>query len=494
MSIDSVEIAGLEKEKPVAVVGLGISGLASVQALHEYGYQVLAIDSSPESLEKVEKLQLPGVKSECVPAGINQAEMVDKYNIKTVIVSPALPATGEFFAYGNHKGWQMLGEIELAWRVRSEKAKQALWLGITGTNGKTTTTSLLANIFTEAGYYAPALGNIGAPVVLQAMDNETGPDIFVCELSSFQLHSVTSVSLDASVLLNLADDHLDWHGSFQEYMLAKANIFHNNRLACVYPVSNSSIRTLVEEAEVQEGCRAVGTTLGVPGLGEIGLVEDLIVDRAFYSKRYNAGNPILSLSELKHISGTDKIPSHLLEDIIAACSISLAGGLDSEQIRKGISTFSLGAHRISLVSTTAEGVRWIDDSKATNAHAALASISAQEDGKCVWIAGGIAKGAQFHDLVAKVASKIAGVVVIGKDKTPILEALEQHAPHAPIYLVPTEGDGKEVMRCAVRASKKMVPASGSVLLAPACASMDEFISYAHRGELFAQAVKDLEEA
>lgn len=483
----------LQTDLPVAVVGLARSGLASVQALSQSGFTVLALDSNAQAVAKLADLNLPRVEV-CCCANEEQITQITQHGIKQVVVSPGIPATGEFYAQAQLADLWLLSEVELAWQLRSPSAKKAKWVGVTGTNGKTTTTSLIAHIIRSAGYKATALGNIGVPIASMALaQEEEAPEVFVCELSSFQLHSTFSMSLDVSVYLNLDADHLDWHGSFEQYAKAKAQIFENTKLAAFYPVGDKRVQQLIQAAEVEEGARAIGITLETPQVGQIGIVDDLLVERAFFPQRYTQARELMTLPNLVHLTG-GKIPGpHLVYDVLAACGVCLALGLSLTEIRAGVANFQLAAHRCEPVLLDERKVLWINDSKATNAHAALPSLVSQEIGKCVWIVGGLAKGAQFIDLVQQVIDRLSAVIVIGVDQTAWQTAISDVSiPNGVHYLSPST-NGKEVMRQAVKLADSLVPVQGSVLLAPACASMDQFLDYEARGRMFVQCVKELKQ-
>lgn len=466
-----IELAGAR----ISVVGLGASGRAALDVAATLGARTRGFDAREEAVDAAR-----GVGGELLalvdPAELARAATDDA---DIVVVSPGIPAHAPIYARAAERGIPVWSEVELAWQLRARRAdgSSAPWLTITGTNGKTTTVSMTSTILTEAGLVAPAVGNVGTPIVEVAARGDV--DALAVELSSFQLHSTRSVSPLASVCLNVAPDHLDWHGGHEAYRAAKARVYERTRKACVY--TDAGTRAMVEDADVIAGARAVGTTLGVPRLGEIGVVEDLIVDRAFAS-------PAVELATLADFTAFGVLPAHVLTNALAAAALARAYGVEAADIGRGLRAVTPGEHRISLVATR-NGVRYVNDSKATNAHAAAASLSAQEEGTCVWIAGGLAKGARFDELVAHARTRLRGVVVIGEDREPIVSALERHAPDVPRFEVGSADHG-EVMRRAVEAATRFAREGDTVLLAPACASMDQFADYADRGEKFAQAVKE----
>jgi UDP-N-acetylmuramoylalanine--D-glutamate ligase len=284
----------------------------------------------------------------------------------------------------------------------------------------------------------------------------------------------------ASAVLNVAEDHVDWHGSREAYVAAKARVYERTQVACVYNVADPETERLVREAEVEEGCRAIGFTLGVPSVGMVGVVEDVLVDRAFVPERDT------SAAELATVADVRPPAPHNVANALAAAALARAAGIDARAVRDGLRAFVPGGHRITEVGRVA-GVAYVDDSKATNPHAAASSLTAFDH--VVWIAGGLAKGASFDALVEAQGSRLRGAVLLGADRGIIAAALARHAPDVPVVeLASTE---TEVMVEAVRAAAGLAEPGDTVLLAPACASMDIFRSYADRGDSFAAAVSGL---
>ena len=355
------------------------------------------------------------------------------------------------------------GDVELAWRLRKPlpgTGEPAPWLAVTGTNGKTTTVQMLASILTAAGKRTAAVGNVGVSV-LDAVLAEEPYDVLAVELSSYQLHWAPSLRPYSAAVLNLAPDHLDWHGSMEAYAADKGRIYEGNVVACVYNLADPATEALVREADVEEGCRAIGFGLGAPGPSNFGVVDGLLVDRAFVEDRAR------NAAELGAVEDVNPPAPHNIANALAAAALARAYGVEPKAVREGLRAFRPDAHRIAEVGTVRE-VTYIDDSKATNTHAAAASLAAYRP--IVWIAGGLAKGATFDDLVQGAAERLRAVVLIGQDRALIREALERHAPDVPV-IDAAEGQ--------------------TVLLAPACASMDMFTNYGERGDLFAAAVREL---
>ncbi|MDO9495432.1 MAG: UDP-N-acetylmuramoyl-L-alanine--D-glutamate ligase, partial [Nocardioides sp.] len=359
---------------------------------------------------------------------------------------------------------------------------------VTGTNGKTTTVQMLDSILRAAGLRSRAVGNVGTPIVEAVMDPEPY-DVFAVELSSFQLHYTDSMSPQASAVLNVAEDHLDWYdgpSAMADYAADKGRIYERTQLACVYNVADPATEELVRGADVAEGARAIGFTLGTPAVGMVGLVEDVLADRAFLEQRDSSAAELCTLGDL-----ASQAP-HFVANALAAAALARAHGVSQAAVRDGLRAFRPDGHRIAFVAER-DGVAWVDDSKATNPHAARSSLQAYES--VVWVAGGLAKGARFDELVQAVRGRLRGVVLIGRDRQVIAEALSRHAPDVRVIAVDggetdVQDGGQALMRRVVDAAAALAGAGDTVLLAPGCASMDQFTSYAARGDAFAAAVRD----
>ncbi|MBP3223391.1 MAG: UDP-N-acetylmuramoyl-L-alanine--D-glutamate ligase [Actinomycetaceae bacterium] len=482
--------AQLFKDKRVAVVGLGKSGLAVIETLAKHTQAIVgAFDAHEEALESVCASCV--VVKESAEGDTLLAQQVMEFDPDIIVAAPGISEHAPLYALARGKGVEIISEIELAWRLRAcdSKDKCAPWICITGTNGKTTVTSLTALILKEAGLTNEPIGNIGTPAITEiTRTDDKAAQAFVLELSSFQLASTRSVSPWASVCLNFDDDHLEWHGNQQQYWNAKAKVYEHVQHACIYPTGNSVVQEMVDCADVVEGARAVGVTVGVPSVGEIGVIEDLIIDRAFGENRFREAVEICQLSDLSHLYAGDEIPYHVLYNVLVACSLARSLQIDPSIIRRAISKFSLGHHRIEHIDTVNE-IHFVDDSKATNAHAALASVRSFRDRSVVWIVGGLAKGARFEKLVHECVYKLKSVVVIGTEQDVWKDAFKGH--DVPVTYISSQHDN--VMDEAVSCAYNSADSGDVVLLAPACASMDQFVSYADRGDKFAQAVRGLHE-
>jgi UDP-N-acetylmuramoylalanine--D-glutamate ligase len=455
--------------RPVLVVGYGVSGRAAARALAAHGAIVTTVDEHAPDADRADP------------------DVIDPTAFDLLLASPGWAPARSVLARAVSAGVPVWSEIELGWRVRAHRpAGPAPWLAVTGTNGKTTTVGMLESILLAAGLRARAVGNVG-PTVVEAVVDPT-VDVLAVELSSFQLHFTQSLAAQASACLNVASDHLDWHGSYAGYLADKGRIFERTQRACVFNVNDPATEALVRGADVEEGCVAIGFTAGAPRVGQLGVVDDVLVDRGLAPERQTHAVELATIADLGHLTGPDgRVPRHVVEDALAAAALALAHGVEPTHVRDGLRAYRSGAHRLTDVGRHA-GVAFVDDSKATNAHAAEAALRSFGPHTVVWIAGGLAKGAEFDDLVERCADRLRAVVLIGVDRDPLRRALERHAAAIPVFEVDAN-DTEGVMTRAVVAARRFAVEGDTVLLAPACASMDQFVSYADRGDQFIAAVR-----
>ncbi len=443
---------------PVVVAGAGVSGEASARVLRDLGAVVTVVDGSAEALD------LLAAQGFSVASGL-------PVEVALVVTSPGFRPTAPVLVEAAARGAEVIGEVELAWRLAHLPGRRAVpWLALTGTNGKTTTVKMLEAMLVAAGHRTVAAGNVGLPLV-DAVDGSY--DVLAVELSSFQLHWSRSLRPHTGALLNLADDHTDWHGSFGDYTRAKAHI-----LAADVAVGNAdddAVRGLLAHASAQQ----VGFTLRTPRAGEVGVVEHLLVDRAFPDVP-GEGTELATLDDIG-------VPGdHNVANALAAAAMARSFGVPASAVREGLRSFVPEPHRNTLVAVLGE-VSWVDDSKATNPHAAAASLAAYRP--VVWVAGGLLKGADVDDLVRQAAPRLRAAVLLGTDRAVLRDALSRHAPEVPVVEVARLDTG--AMQEVVEAARSLARPGDTVLLAPAAASMDCFTDYKQRGDLFADAVMSL---
>jgi len=461
----------------VAVVGLAKTGFSVADTLNELGAELLVVTESadPEILDIIEVL---GINNLVAPLG-ELVAAIDEFAPDLVIVSPGISPTNPIIQNVSAKGIPIWGDVDLAWRLRDRFDNNQEWICVTGTNGKTTVVELTEAMLLSAGVKSVACGNIGKPI-LDCIRDPAEFEVLVVELSSFQLHYLNEIEPFSAACLNVAEDHLDWHGSFDAYRNSKARIYEGTRVACVYNLEDSTTEQLVQAATVQDGARAIGFGLGTPKPSNLGYVDEFLVDRAFLEQRADSA---LEIATLEDFQGLGVLTPHLLSNIAAATALARSFGVPPAACREALRNFRVSSHRIELVLEK-DGVRYIDDSKATNAHAAAASLSSFE--KVVWILGGQLKGVDISELIAKFAPRLRAAIIIGAERAEILSIFSETAPQVPLFEV---SDEKLVMEAAVHLAKQAAEPGDVVLLAPAAASMDQFASYQDRGNKFAQAVR-----
>ena len=453
-------------ERRIVVAGAGVTGQAVAAALIERGAHVIFADEKEVQLEGFE---------------VKHPTQFSGEDFDTLFVSPGWNESNPLVLLARTEGKDILNEIDFAWHVKQEKFPKQKWLALTGTNGKTTTVEMVAHIFATAGLQARACGNVGTTVIEVITGAET-LDYLVLELSSFQLHWLKDAQFISSAILNIADDHVDWHGSFDAYANDKISILDSSTTA----ILNGDDGEVVARTSSWLG-RKVFYSLDTPGPGELGVVEELLVDRAFVPDPQEAG----MIAELTEVVPT--VPHHI-SNALAAAGLAATVGVSHDDIRTALKTFKPGRHRIEEVADV-KGIKWIDDSKATNPHAAGASIMANLS--VIWIAGGLAKGASMEPLVERTWSRLKCAILIGQDRHLISAALTKFAPNLPVYLIDPPasyqrgGASNSFMDLVVAKAVEVAAEGDAVLLAPACASMDQFISYSDRGDRFAQSVKEV---
>ncbi|WP_246610420.1 UDP-N-acetylmuramoyl-L-alanine--D-glutamate ligase [Nonomuraea rhizosphaerae] len=448
------------------VAGLGVSGVAVARVLAGRGEPVVVVEAAEGERQRAAAGELAALGVEVrfgpmeLPEGVTRL-VTTGWAPHHPLVAAALEAEVE-----------VVGEVELAWRLRPAQA--APWLALTGSNGKTTVVRMLTSMLLAAGHKALAVGNVGVPVVEAVAEPY---DVLAVELSSFQLHWSDTLAPRAAALLNLAPDHLDWHGSMEAYAAAKAKIFE--RAGTV--VYNADDPGTARIAAPYPG--AVGFTLLAPKADQLGVVEDLLVDRAFVA------DPVEAAEELATLADVHPLAPHNVANALAAAALARAYGVPAEAVRRGLREFTPDPHRMTHIGRVGE-VDYVDDSKATNPHAAAAALSSYPS--IVWVAGGQLKGADVDDLVRRAAPRLRGAVLLGADRARIAEALARHAPNVPV--VDIAGQDTGAMERVVTEAARLASAGDTVLLSPAGASLDMFANYPARGEAFARAVRGLEVA
>ena len=436
------------------VFGAGVTGAPTIDFLKTRGVEVLVVD---------EKVNESGV--------VNSLAQVDLKNFSIAVVSPGWKIHHPLIEEVRKNDIEIISEIDLAWRTKCELAPDQRWLALTGTNGKTTTVQLAEAMLRESGVDATACGNVGFTAI-EAV-TQTTSEMLILELSSFQLEWSHEAHFEAVAILNIAEDHIDWHGTFDNYASAKFKITDRTNTV----ILNSHDPEIVTRSKALSH-RIIWFSLNTPSPHQIGLVENLVVDRAFITDEAEA---LFELSDIK-----PAVPHNLL-NAMAAAGLARSVGAGADPIASAVKKFKLDHHRLEVVAEK-DGITWIDDSKATNPHAAMAALQSQLSS--IWIAGGMAKGASMDELIERCRGRIKAAILIGTDAPIIESAMRKFAPEIQIASIDPGMKGIEVMRRAVSLAHMQAKNGDVVLLAPACASMDQFKNYAERGDLFAQAVKE----
>lgn len=474
----------LEPGARVLVAGAGVTGRAVLDALAPLGLELTLCDDDPAALSRY------AGHTTLSPA--RAATRIGDYAL--VVTSPGFPPSTPVLAAAAGAGVPIWGDVELAWRLDAtgHYGPPRRWLVVTGTNGKTTTTSMLHAMLTAAGRRAQLCGNIGSPV-LDVLGESA--ELLAVELSSFQLHWAPSLRPEAGAVLNIAEDHLDWHGSMAAYIADKARALTGRVAVAGMDDARAAALLGAAPAAVKAGFR-----LGEPAAGELGVIDGVLVDRAFADEVALA--PVASIT----VPG----PVGTL-DALAAAALARSVDVPPEAIAEALASFQVGRHRAELV-VVADGVSYVDDSKATNPHAAEASVLAYP--RVVWVAGGLLKGASIDETVARISGHLAGAVLIGRDRGAVAKALSRHAPDVPVVHVVTGEDidmgdtavspvtrvtqvadgsddslSSRVMTAVVAAARGLARPGDTVLLAPAGASFDQFSGYGARGDAFAAAAR-----
>lgn len=474
----------------VLVAGAGVTGRSTVAALQELGANVTVTvtDGRPEALAEFGSLAAPGLTAP--PPGTD-----------LVVTSPGFKPSNPLLVAAASAGIEVIGEVELAWRL----SRDQVWLAVTGTDGKTTTVGMLESILVASGAKAVACGNVGLPVIDAV---RAGYDVLAVELSSYQLHWQESLAADAAVVLNVAEDHLEWHGSMDEYVAAKGKIYQG---------AKTRIFNADDEWSVRLAGTGIGFTTAEPGQNRYGVSNGWLVESHLLHntpppdqppplpggapgpvyRGQEADGPIAgdlwteqgAVDNFVRLCPVDEIHPpglHNVSNALAASALARAYGVTPEAIREGLRNYQPQPHRVQLIAER-DGVKYVNDSKATNNHAAAGSLTAYDN--IVWIAGGLLHGAQVDDLVARVAGRLRAVVLLGADQEVFAQAIRRHAPEVPVQRVDSRDD--EPMTAAVRAARDLARPGDVVLLAPAAKSHDQFTSYVHRGEAFTDAVEAL---
>jgi UDP-N-acetylmuramoylalanine--D-glutamate ligase len=453
-----IRIPGHE-HKRIAVMGLGVAGLPTVRALMASGAHVLAWDDVAESRDKAAALGIP----------IVDLTSADWDGIDMLVLSPGIPHTfpkpHPVAERARKADAQIVCDVDLLGRAQPD----AVYVGITGTNGKSTTTALIAHILASAGKAIEVGGNLGPPVLDFAPLGKDG--IYVLEMSSYQLERTFSISFDVAVLLNVSPNHIDRHGDFAGYVAAKARIFAGNRKKKTAVVGADDAETRRVADTLADRMHVVRITREKPGAGMVGADGTALVDRTGDTPRI-----VLDLKDAPDLPGR-----HNAQNAAAAYAAARALGIAPETIAAAMRSYRSLPHRLERVATI-DGVTYVNDSKATSPEATVWALTSYD--KVIWIAGGLSKEVGYDALIPYLP-KIAHAFLIGKAAGELAAFLARHGVSA---------TASGTMERAVTGAHAMA-ASGKgakvVLLSPACASFDQYRSFEKRGDDFRAQVKKL---
>ncbi len=449
----------------ILVVGLGVSGVESARYVARLvstgaARSVTAVDSGRSAVleQRAEALRALGVA-----VALGADEITGRYDL--AIVSPGIPPKAPVFVAAARASERVVSEVEFAYSRSGHS-----WVAVTGTNGKTTTTSLIAHLLNTAGVPARAVGNIG-PVAVAAVDEADDGVVMVAEVSSFQLANIETFHPQVAVLLNVTPDHMNWHGSLPEYAAAKARVFENMGQSdlAIIDIDDAGSAPYAQHLAEQDipVCRISRDSATAGGASLVGDVLTL----------HTRGGAISLVSEDElRIRG-----AHNVSNALAAAAAAHALGVSVHDIQQGLATFEPIEHRLEPVAEIA-GVEWVNDSKATNPDAVLKALTAFGERPLVVMLGGQNKGNDMRPLAMAVARRAKSVVVFGE------AGAEIGAAFTGLEISVTAASG---LAEAVSRARELAEPGDSVVLSPACASFDEFTSYEHRGRVFKSLVAEL---
>lgn len=487
--------------KHVLVLGLGESGLAMAQWLLRAGARVRVADTR-ESPDRLPVFRALSAEAEYI-AGEFQVELLS--GIDVVAVSPGLSPLRELSSLlpvAQERGIPVWGELEIfalaLQALKQEREYHPKVIAITGTNGKTTVTSLVGLLCERAGFKTRIAGNISPAmldVLREALEQDLLPDVWVLELSSFQLHTTVSLNADAATVLNISQDHLDWHGSMRAYCDDKAKIFgeqtvqvlnRDDPLVMAMKKNDAKVICFGKDQPEQMDDLGLIHEHGMSWLAVASAAEDSPVATGRRKKKETEDIPTI-MTRLMPVDALQIRGQHNAMNALAALGLCRAIGLSFAPLLHGLREYKGEPHRVEMIASVA-GVDYIDDSKGTNVGATVAALqglgqqAASLDKKIILIAGGEGKGQDFSPLAEPVARYAKAVLLIGKAKDEIRAVL-----HADTLVI----QDFATLEAAVQQAAVMAQDGDMVLLSPACASLDMFRNYAHRAEVFVSAVREL---
>lgn len=458
----------LLRSGPVLIAGAGVSGAGSAAMVRQLGATDLYIAD-----DNADRGQAVAAANNATWLTTEQAiDFLPQINL--VVTSPGWAPHTPLLAAATEAGISVIGDVQVAWEgdQAGRFGEPRTWVVITGTNGKTTTTAMTTAMLLADGQAAQSVGNIG--IALQdALSAPERIDVLVAELSSFQLHWAPELRPQAGALLNLAEDHLDWHGSMENYAVDKARALTGE--IAVVGIDDAVVKKQLAQVYPQQSAvpaRLVPFTLGEPEAGEFGVRDGMLVDNCFGDN--------VALAPATGISPAG--PAGVL-DALAAAALARSQGASAEAIATALREFTVQPHRGQVVHEAGQ-VKWVDDSKATNPHAADAALRGHDS--VVWVAGGQLKGAAVDELITQHKHRMRAAIVLGADRQLLADAFARSAPDIPLTVLDNT-DPDTVMSDVAAAAVAVAQPGDVVLLAPAAASLDMFSGMAARGDRFAGA-------
>ncbi|MCY9513585.1 UDP-N-acetylmuramoyl-L-alanine--D-glutamate ligase [Paenibacillus apiarius] len=462
----------------VVVLGLAKSGVRVAKIFHDRGAQVTVNDKKERHMcPEASELEALGI---CVVCGHHPDELIDE-QVALVVKNPGIPYSAPPVMKAISLGIEVVTEVEVAYRL-----SPAPIVGITGSNGKTTTTTWVGNMLEAAGLKPVVAGNIGTPLC-QAAEEVGQDDILVVELSSFQLKGTDQFHPRVACLLNVAETHLDYHGTMEDYVSSKARLFENmtEQDVAVLNADDETCRSLASRIQARKWWVSsnkrvdCGVFIDPPYGDAAGNDESR---HLVYVDEQGMPHPIVRVQEIG-------LPGRYnVDNALAACAIAIAAGASPDSLAEPLRAFNGVEHRLEFVRKD-NGVVYYNNSKATNTKATLMALEAF-DGNIVLIAGGLDRGLDFHELIPVMRERVKAVVTMGQTRR-IMEHVAAEAGLSDIAVVDNMDNASAAITKAVQLAQHYAEAGDIVLLSPACASWDMFPSYEERGRMFKAAVHSL---
>lgn len=436
----------------VLVYGLGLSGKSTAKALYNKGYEIYVLDEKIEQILENDS-SLKGI----IKGIVNNTREIDELNPDMVVKSPGIPPSNKIIQYLNSKDYKIRSDLGLV----NDLFPNRKTIAVTGTNGKTTTVSLIGHVLKEQGIKSHVIGNIGVGM-LEALDKGDDDDIYVIEVSSFQLEDTVDFSADISAILNIRPDHIDWHGSYEEYVKAKLKIEKGSDL--------NSLIVLNKDDEVLENT-------AFKSMIKYFSINDTRADYYFKDGFIHENlQQIISLADIK-IKG-----EHNIENILAATAILKKLGLENKDIESSYNSFTGVEHRIEFVGQI-KGVRYYNDSKGTNVDASVKALNAFDE-PIILLAGGYDKDISYDEYINSFKKNVKEVYLMGQTSQQIYDRSKELGINIPMNFV-------DSMEEAIVNIKKTADEGDVVLLSPASASWGMYDNFEQRGDHFKQLIKEI---